>query len=134
MDMKGAKKTVSSDELSQLVIEGMQDRKGSDIVLIDLKSVQSSVADYFVICTGSSDTQVDAISTSVERLVKEKADEYPRHVEGRQNKEWILIDYVDVVAHIFKSDKREFYGLESLWGDARIIQIEEMQNLQGDKQ
>lgn len=130
--MKGTRNTTNSERLSQTVIEGMQEKKGSEIVLIDLKTLQSSVADYFVICTGSSDTQVDAISESVERLVQKELDDTPRHVEGRQNKEWILIDYVDVVVHIFKSDKREFYGLENLWGDANIIQIDEMQDLEGD--
>lgn len=130
--MKGTRNAVSSDTLSQVVIEGMQEKKGSDIVLIDLKSLQTAVADYFVICTGTSDTQVDAISESVERLVQKKLNDTPRHVEGRQNKEWILIDYVDVVVHIFKSEKREFYGLENLWGDAQIIHIEEMKDLKGE--
>lgn len=133
MDMKGTSNTISSDELSQLVIAGIQEKKGSDIVLIDLKNINAAVADYFVICTGNSDTQLDAISDEVQRHVEKEADDFPRHVEGRQSREWILMDYVDVVVHIFKNDKREFYGLESLWGDAKAIRIEDMENTSGDK-
>ena len=80
----------------------------------------SSITDFFVICSGSSDTQIDAIAGSVDEEVSKKHKESPWHKEGIQNKEWILLDYVDVVVHVFKKDRREFYDIESLWGDADI--------------
>jgi len=105
-------------ELSKVVIHGMQEKKAMDIVLIDLRDIKNSVADYFVICSGNSDTQVDAIYNSVEEQVSKQTGQNPWHREGIQYKEWILIDYVDVVVHIFKRTQREFYALEDLWGDA----------------
>ena len=114
----------NSSYLKSVVIEGMQERKATNIVVLDLKKVKNAVADYFVICTGNSDTQLDAISNSVEEMVYKKLKQDPWHKEGKQNKEWVLIDYVDVVAHVFKKDKREFFALEELWGDAELIHIE----------
>ncbi len=116
---------VSSEILSKYIVKGIQEKKGSDIVIINLKDIGNAIADYFVICTGASDTQVDAIAESVEKEVLEGANEKPWHREGFQNKEWILLDYVNVVVHIFKSDVRSFYGLEELWGDAAISKIED---------
>jgi ribosome-associated protein len=115
----------SSEILSKYIVKGIQEKKGSDIVIINLKDIGNAISDYFVICTGASDTQVDAISESVEKEVLESANEKPWHREGFQNKEWILLDYINVVVHIFKSDVRSFYGLEELWGDAAISKIEE---------
>ena len=109
---------MNSKELSKIVVQGMQEKKATDIVVIDLRGVKNAVSDYFVICTGASDTQLDAITESVEKEVYKYTGESPWHREGKENKEWVLIDYVDVVAHVFKKDKRAFYGLEDLWGDA----------------
>lgn len=114
---------MNSKELSKIVVQGMQEKKATDIVVIDLRSVKNAVSDYFVICTGNSDTQLDAISESVEQEVYKNTGESPWHREGKENKEWVLIDYVDVVAHVFKKDKRAFYGLEDLWGDAVTTQV-----------
>ena len=86
--------------------------------------IGNAISDYFVICTGASDTQVDAISESIEKEVLIGAEEKPWHREGFQNKEWILLDYVNVVVHVFKNNVRSFYGLEELWGDAAITHIE----------
>lgn len=116
---------IDTEQLKKLVIEGMQEKKASDIVVLDLKNVKNAIADYFVICTGTSDTQLDAISDSVEEVVYKKSKQNPWHREGKQNKEWVLIDYVDVVAHVFKREKREFYALEDLWGDAERTLIAE---------
>lgn len=116
---------IDTEQLKKLVIEGMQEKKASDIVVLDLKNVKNAIADYFVICTGTSDTQLDAISDSVEEVVYKKSKQNPWHREGKQNKEWVLIDYVDVVAHVFKREKREFYALEDLWGDAERTLITE---------
>ncbi|WP_462235707.1 ribosome silencing factor [Ekhidna sp.] len=107
------------------MVEGMLDKKAIDVVVMDLREVKHAIADYFVICSGNSDTQIDAISESVEEQIHKNSKQNPWKREGRQNKEWILLDYVDVVAHVFNKEKRTFYGLEELWGDAKITRIEE---------
>ena len=121
--MKQTKFKEDSDILAALIVKGMQEKKASDIVLINLKSLKNAVADYFVICSASSDTQLEAVGRSVEEEIIKAIGEHPWQTEGRQNREWILLDYVSVVAHIFLKDKREFYALEELWGDADIEQI-----------
>ncbi len=115
---------MNSSELINTIVHGMQEKKADNIVIIDLKSINSPVADAYIICTGNSDTQLSAIADSVEKEVKDKLNEYPWQVEGKTNREWILLDYEDVVAHVFKKDQREFYALEELWSDAKIIRIE----------
>jgi len=118
------KKEATSEELTSTIIKGMQGKKAEDIVILDLKQVKNSIADYFVICSGTSDTHIDAISDSIDKQVSSELNENPWHREGLENKEWILLDYIDVVAHIFKRDLREFYKLEDLWGDADSTPIE----------
>jgi ribosome-associated protein len=114
-----------SDNLADLVVRGMQDKKASDIVVLNLKHLKNAVADYFVICSATSDTQLDAIARSVEEEVEKSTGQMPWQSEGRQNREWVLLDYVDVVVHVFLRDRRSFYALEELWGDAEISFIEE---------
>ena len=111
--------------MADLVVRGMQDRKGSDIVVLNLKHLQNAVADYFIICSANSDTQLDAIARSVEEEVEKTSGEMPWQTEGRTNREWVLLDYVDVVVHVFLRDRRKFYSLEELWGDAEIKYVEE---------
>ncbi|WP_420316426.1 ribosome silencing factor [Ekhidna sp.] len=118
-------KDVNSEVLSEWVVDGMLDKKAIDVVVMDLRDVKHAIADYFVICSGNSDTQIDAISDSVEEQIHKNSKQNPWKREGQQNKEWILLDYVDVVAHIFNKEKRTFYGLEELWGDAKITRVEE---------
>ncbi|MFC0186067.1 ribosome-associated protein [Pseudarcicella hirudinis] len=117
------KKELSSNELANLVVKGMQDKKAQNIVVMDLRKVKNAFADYFVICSGTSDTQIDAISESVDKEVWEVTRSNPRSLEGKANREWILIDYYDVVVHVFKKDRREFYKLEELWGDAEFTYV-----------
>jgi len=117
-------KEVSSDALSEWVVEGMLEKKAADVVVMDLTDIKHAVADYFIICSGNSDTQIDAISQSIEEQIHKKSKQNPWKREGQQNKEWVLIDYVDVVAHVFNKEKRTFYGLEELWGDAKITRID----------
>ncbi|WP_345164647.1 ribosome silencing factor [Nibribacter koreensis] len=112
-----------SDILAELVVKGMQERKAADIVVLNLKSLKNAVADYFIIASASSDTQLDAIATSVEDEVFKLTKEYPWQSEGRTNREWVVLDYVDVVVHVFLKDKRSFYALEELWGDADITHV-----------
>ncbi|MEB0264102.1 MULTISPECIES: ribosome silencing factor [unclassified Mucilaginibacter] len=109
-----------STYISELAIHGMQEKKGNDLVRLDLRNINSSVTDYFVICHADSTTQVKAIAHSVEEEIYKVMQQDPWRKEGLEHGEWILLDYVDVVIHIFRTDKREFYGVEDLWGDAEI--------------
>jgi len=121
--MRRINNPLPSDKLSEIVVRGMQEKKATDILVMDLRNISNSVADFFVICSGNSDTQIEAISDSVEGFTFKECGEKPYHVEGKKNLEWVLIDYVNVVAHIFKKDKRGFYELENLWGDAVALEI-----------
>lgn len=106
--------------ISELAIHGIQEKKGNDIVRLDLRNIHSSVSDYFVICHADSTTQVKAIANSIEDEIFKATQQEPWRKEGLQYGEWILLDYVNVVVHVFRTDKREFYGVEDLWGDAEI--------------
>ncbi len=117
------KKKQDSEKLAGLVAKGMQEKKATDIVLMDLREVKNAVADFFVICSGSSDKQMGAISDSVDEFVLKGLKENPWHKEGHNNKDWVLLDYINVVVHIFHKDRREFFGLEKLWGDAKITEV-----------
>ena len=119
------KRDISSEELSQLVVKGMQERKASNIVVMDMRNVKNAFTDYFVVASGTSDTQVEAIAESVDKEVWEATRNNPRSTEGKANREWILVDYYDVIVHVFKKDRREFYKLEELWGDAEFTYVEE---------
>jgi ribosome-associated protein len=118
-----AKKQVSADELIAVIIKGIDDVKGENIQLLDLRDIENTVCDYFIICSGNSNTQVKAISGSVQKVVSKEIKDKPWHVEGEINAEWVLMDYVNVVVHIFQKQVRDYYDIESLWGDAKITQI-----------
>lgn len=122
--MKSTLVRQDSDTLADLVVRGMQDKKASDIVVLNLKALKNAVADYFIICSANSDTQLDAVARSVEEGIEKITGESPWQTEGRTNREWVLLDYVDVVVHVFLRDRRKFYALEELWGDADISYIE----------
>lgn len=115
-------------DLIQEIVEGMEDRKGERITVMDLSEIDNSICDYFVICEGNSNTQVKAISERVEERVRENLEEKPWHVEGRDRSEWVLMDYVDAVVHVFQKATREFYDLEGLWGDASITEVSTSNN------
>ena len=117
------KKPVNTDELISVIIKGIDDVKGDDIQLLDLRKIENTVCDYFIICSGSSNTQVNAITGSIQTLVSKELKDKPWHVEGQNNSEWILMDYVNVVVHVFQKQIREFYDIESLWGDAIVTNI-----------
>lgn len=123
--MKSTLVRQDSDTLAEVTVRGMQERKGTDIVVLNLKELKNAVADYFIICSASSDTQLDALARSVEEEVEKITGQSPWQSEGRTNREWILLDYVDVVVHVFLRDRRQFYALEELWGDAEFTYIEE---------
>jgi ribosome-associated protein len=117
-------KTVGEKEqaakiLIDSIVDGIQEVKGKDITILDLKGIPNAVTDYFIICTGESSTQVDAISHSIVRETRKKLKEKPWHQEGNTNSEWILLDYVNIVVHVFYKEVRSFYNLERLWADAK---------------
>lgn len=118
-------KSVSTDELIAVIIKGIDDVKGENIQLLDLREIDNTVCDYFIVCSGGSNTQVNAISGSVQKLVSKELKDKPWHVEGEGNAEWVLMDYVNVVVHVFQKHVREFYDIESLWGDAKITEIKQ---------
>ena len=117
------KKYVSADDLIAVILKAIDEIKGVDIQVLDLRDIENTVCDYFVVCTGTSNTHVNAISGIIQKQVGKLSKEKPWHVEGEGNAEWILLDYVNVVVHVFQKHIREFYDIESLWGDAKITTI-----------
>jgi len=116
---------LDSKQLAERIAELTLEIKAEDVVILYLRPL-SSVTDYFVICTGQSNTQVKAISDHVAAELKQEK-RIPHHIEISPNQEWVLLDFVDVVLHVFQPQKREFYGLERLWGDAKVVQVEDTQ-------
>jgi len=119
-----AKKNNSNDVLLTNIIKGIEEVKGNDIDILDLRAIDNSACDYFVICNGNSNTQVTAIVNSVQKTVSKEIKDKPWHVEGMENAEWVLMDYVNIVVHVFQKNIREYYNIESLWGDAKTTIIE----------
>tara|TARA_A100001015_G_scaffold268469_1_gene319357 strand:- start:161 stop:529 length:369 start_codon:yes stop_codon:yes gene_type:complete len=118
-----AKKT-NTDALLAHIIEGVEEVKGEDINILDLREIENNVCQYFVVCSGNSNTQVRAISSSVQKVVSKALREKPWHVEGQDTSEWVLMDFVDIVVHIFQKQTRSHYDIESLWGDAKQTLVE----------
>ncbi len=118
------KEKVSSDALITQIIAGIEDVKGNDITILDLREIENTVTSYFIICNGTSNTQVNAIVNSVQRKVSKELQENAWHVEGSSTAEWVLMDYVNVVVHVFQKHIRDYYDLEGLWGDAKTTNIE----------
>ena len=118
-----AKKIVNSDLLITEIVRGIEDVKGDHITILDLREIENTVCEYFIICEGNSNTQVSAISNSIQKIVSKSLKDKPWHVEGESNAEWILLDYVNIVVHVFQKHVREYYNLEGLWGDAKITNL-----------
>lgn len=121
--MQKTGKKQSPVQLKDAIIQGIADKKGKNIVCLNMSKVAESICDYFVICEGDSSIQVDTIARSVEETVFKVTGEDVFHKEGYENGEWIVLDYVDVVVHIFQPQVRSFYNLESLWADAESEEI-----------
>ncbi|MGD1846152.1 MAG: ribosome silencing factor [Salibacteraceae bacterium] len=121
MSLKSKKEEARA--LAELAVKGIQEKKGLEIIWLDLKNISNAVTDYFIICHGTSNTHVDSLADSVEDEVRLGAGEKPWHKEGVENAEWVLLDFVDVVVHIFQREAREFYKLEELWADAERIEL-----------
>lgn len=122
---KEKKSQASASTLIRYAIKGIEEKKGNEIVCINLKKIPNNACDYFVICEGNSRTQVQAIAGSVEEFIEKNSGARPWHVEGLQNGEWVLMDYVDVAIHIFQPEARSHYNLEDIWADAEIKKVNE---------
>lgn len=112
-------------QLAETIIEGMKEVKAHEIVCLDLTDIPNSITDYFIICHGESNTQVDSIAKSVEKATSEQLKEKPFHKEGNENSLWILLDYINIMVHVFYKETRDHYDIEGLWADANIIKIED---------
>lgn len=117
---------VESKELVEKIVEGIQDIKGKRVTIIDLSETGNSICSYFVICEGASSTHVNSIADNIVRFVKTETKINPINKDGFINKEWIALDYGDVIVHTFQREQREFYRLEDLWADGKVTEIEDL--------
>src|SRR5690554_2598491 len=115
------KNSESTEKIKEMILEGIRKIKGKEIKVIDLTTIHYTECDYFVICHGTSTTQVSSLAQSVEKTVEEETGNKARQTEGYQNSYWVLLDYGEIVVHIFHETARNFYNLEALWADAKII-------------
>lgn len=118
------RKTIETSELIDAITEGLLEKKAKNIVLLDVREL-TTLADYFIVCHGTSDTQIRALANSAEVKVKEETGENVWKQEGKDARRWIILDYVNVVVHIFSEEKRNYYGIERMWNDAVITEIED---------
>jgi ribosome-associated protein len=119
------KKYDGAEVLLGSVLKGIFEKKGQNVLKIDLRKLENRITDYFVICHATSGTQVSAISDAVDDTVRKEVQEKPLHVEGLDNCFWVLLDYGNVIVHVFLEEYRNFYSLESLWADASIETMED---------
>ena len=117
-----------ADDLIASILSGIDEVKGQDVLLLDLRDIENTVCDYFIICNGTSNTQVKAIAGSIRKIVSKATGDKPWHVEGEDQAEWVLMDYVNVVVHVFQKQIREHYDIEGLWGDAKVTEVESSLN------
>lgn len=115
-----------SKVLLDTIVSGINEVKGLDITILDLRKIETAICKYFVICSGTSNIHVSSISENVKKFVSKKCNEKPWNIEGKNTSEWILMDYSDIVLHVFQKKTRNFYQLEDLWGDANIKMIENL--------
>ena len=121
-------KNLEKQALIEKIIEAIQDTQGENIKILDLTHIENSVADYFIICSANSNTQVSAVTGNIEKKVRNELKDRPWHVEGSENAMWVLVDYVSVVVHVFQKHVRDFYDIEDLWSDAKITEIKDQNN------
>ena len=113
------------EQKRELIIEAIREKKGHQIVSIDLTQVENAICECFIICHGESNTQVSAITDSIEKKLKEETGIRAHHVEGQQNRQWVLMDYFDILVHVFQEEFRSFYRLEELWADGKVKKVVE---------
>jgi ribosome-associated protein len=119
------KRTDETETLVDSVVKGIFEKQGLNVLKIDLRKLENRITDFFVICHANSGTQVDSISYSVEDTVRKETGDRPLHREGHENCFWVLIDYGSVIVHVFQEEYRNFYSLESLWADAKVVKLED---------
>jgi ribosome-associated protein len=117
--------SINLEQKKELILEAIREKKGHQIVSIDLSEVENSICECFIICHGESVTQVGAISDSIEKKMKEEARIRPHHVEGLRNSQWVLLDFFDILVHVFQEEYRSFYRLEELWADGMVTMVTE---------
>ena len=117
------KSRATEDSLISNIVYGIENVKGLDVSILDLRDIENTVCRYFVVCTGSSNTHVSAIVSAIKKTVSKELKEKPYHTEGNENSEWVLIDYINVVVHVFQKQIREYYNIEELWGDAKTTKV-----------
>lgn len=116
----------NTKKLLDTIVEGIQEKKGNGIVIADLRNIDGNICQYFVICQGNSPMQVEAIAESVGDFAREKAGEKPVNVAGLTNAQWVAMDYVDILVHVFLPEVRSFYDLENLWKDANLTEVPDL--------
>jgi ribosome-associated protein len=114
---------VDSKIIIDTIIDGISDLKAEDIKILDLREIENAFCEYFVICSGNSNTHVASIAAALEKKVRNEVKERPWHVEGTENAQWILLDYTNIIVHVFQKQYREYYDIEGLWGDAKEISV-----------
>jgi ribosome-associated protein len=124
--MKKISRKAETEKLVDEIVNGLLEKKGKNIVTLDLREIDNAVTDFYVVCSGDSNTQVNALAGSVEEEVKKALKDRPWHVEGTSNGEWVLMDYINVVVHIFLRGQREHYNIEGLWADAIVKEFDEV--------
>ena len=120
-----AKKLDETNILLENIITAIQDVKGKKIISLDLRKIDSAICKYFVICTGTSITHVNSIEGNIKKTISQDLGEKPWHIEGNNVGEWVLMDYSDIMVHVFQEKTREFYKIEEFWGDAKFINYKE---------
>jgi ribosome-associated protein len=118
-------KRLSTEEMNALIIDSIQDIKGKNITLLDLRHLGDAPADFFIVCSGESTVQVKGIAGNIQARLKKEADTLPSHIEGTDTSVWVLVDYFVTVVHVFYPETREFYQLEELWSDAKVTKYED---------
>lgn len=117
---------ITTEQTLNKAVEAVQEKKGFDITILDLRELPNAAASYFLICCGNSDRQNQAIADEVKDMLKKQLDETPLHIEGHFKGEWILLDYFDLIVHVMLPRMREFYDVEELWGDAKTTRVENL--------
>ena len=120
-----AKKIDATNILLENIINAIQDVKGKEIVSLDLRKIDSAICKYFVICTGTSNTHVNSIESNIKKTISRDLGEKPFHIEGNNIGEWVLMDYSDIIVHVFQEKTRAFYNIEDFWGDAKFKNYKE---------
>lgn len=118
------RKQINTEALTELIVDCIQDIKGKNIVRLDLREIDEAPTDYFIVCEGESNTQISAIANNIEKRLKLECGLRPSHMEGKTLSQWVLVDYFDVVVHVFYPETRRFYEIEDLWSDAKTTEYQ----------